>query len=115
MEYPEYHTSLDNFKLVTKKGLTGGYNVAKTAIILLDKKIIPKLKILCEPQLGKRNLYPKISKKRYYYSHLSQQILDFLQYADGKNSLNRISRLINVNINYGKKLFKLLVKNKILE
>ena len=63
VEYPEYHTSLDNFKLVTKKGLTGGYNVAKTAIILLDKKIIPKLKILCEPQLGKRNLYPKISKK----------------------------------------------------
>ena len=115
VEYPEYHTSLDNFRLVTKKGLKGGYDVAKTAIILLDKKIIPKFKILCEPQLGRRNLYPKISKKRYYYSHLSQQILDFLQYADGKNSLNRISRLINVNINYGKKLFKLLVKNKILE
>ena len=115
VEYPEYHTSLDNFRLVTKKGLTGGYNVAKTAIILLDKKIIPKFKILCEPQLGKRNLYPKISKKRYYYSHLSQRILDFLQYADGKNSLNKICELININMNYGKKLFRLLVKNKILE
>ncbi len=115
VEYPEYHTSLDNFRLVTKKGLTGGYDVAKTAIILLDKKIIPKFKILCEPQLGRRNLYPKISKKRYYYSHLSQQILDFLQYADGKNSLNKICELININMNYGKKLFRLLVKNKILE
>ena len=71
MEYPEYHTSLDNFKLVTKKGLTGGYNVAKTAIILLDKKIIPKLKILCEPQLGKRNLYPKISKKILLFTFIT--------------------------------------------
>ena len=44
VEYPEYHTSLDNFKLVTKKGLTGGYNVAKTAIILLDKKLFQNLK-----------------------------------------------------------------------
>ena len=31
-EYKEYHTSLDNFKLVTIKGLTGGYKVAKTSI-----------------------------------------------------------------------------------
>ena len=31
-EYPEYHTSLDDFSLVTKKGIYGGYSVAKEAI-----------------------------------------------------------------------------------
>ena len=31
-EYPEYHTSLDNFNLVTEKGISGGFRVAKTAI-----------------------------------------------------------------------------------
>ena len=39
-EYPEYHTSLDNFDVVTKRGLEGGFLVAKTAINILLKKAI---------------------------------------------------------------------------
>ena len=30
--FPEYHTSLDNFKLVTTEGLRGGFNLVKKAI-----------------------------------------------------------------------------------
>ena len=37
-EYPEYHTSLDDFKLVTTKGVLGGFKVAKEAIKILLKK-----------------------------------------------------------------------------
>ena len=62
-EYPEYHTSLDNFNLVTLKGILGGYKVAKEAIKILQQKIIPRNKIICEPHMGKRGLYPTISKK----------------------------------------------------
>ena len=56
-EYPEYHTSLDDFRLVTKSGIYGGFKVAKNAIKILINKIIPINKILCEPQMGKRGLY----------------------------------------------------------
>ena len=62
-KYPEYHTSLDNFNLVTLIGITGGFKVAKTAIEILLKKIVPKNKILCEPQMGKRGLFPTLSTK----------------------------------------------------
>ena len=68
--YKEYHTSLDNFKLVTKSGLSGGFKIAKTAIqnllnlntLKIEKKrltkgIKPKCKFICEPNLGKRGLY----------------------------------------------------------
>ena len=34
-EYPEYHTSLDNFKLVTLKGIKGGYKISREAIKIL--------------------------------------------------------------------------------
>ena len=60
-KYPEYHTSLDNFDLVSVKGLSGGFKVLKTAINILLNLTVPKVRILCEPQMGKRNLYPHLS------------------------------------------------------
>ena len=36
-EYMEYHTSLDNFNLVTEKGIRGSFKVVQTAIKILLK------------------------------------------------------------------------------
>ena len=41
-EYPEYHTSLDNFKIVTLRGVKGGFDVAKKSIQILLETIYPK-------------------------------------------------------------------------
>ena len=101
-EYPEYHTSLDDFTLVTKKGIKGGYEVSKKAIEILLKTTIPKNKIICEPQMGKRNLYPSISTTKPKKN--TRNLMNFLQYADGKNSLNNISKLIKLNLSKTKKI-----------
>ena len=111
-EYPEYHTSLDDFKVVTLKGLSGGYNVAKNAIKILLDNIYPVSKILCEPQMGKRGLYPTLSVKSKRKK--TKTYMDFLQYSDGSNSLNKISKLINLDIKSTKKIYKILGKNKLL-
>ena len=39
--YPEYHTSLDDFKVVTLKGISGGFKLAKTAINFLLNMVLP--------------------------------------------------------------------------
>ena len=62
-EYPEYHTSLDNFSLVTLKGCEGGFNVARKSIEILLEKIYPKSRYMCEPQMGKRGLYSTLGDK----------------------------------------------------
>ena len=112
-EFPEYHTSLDNFNLVTIKGLKGGYNVAKESINILLKNIYPKSKILCEPQMSKRGLYPTISSKNNVI--LSQKYLDFLQYSDGTNSLLQISKRIKLKIRDVKKINRILLyKNLVI-
>jgi len=113
-EFPEYHTSLDDFTLVTKKGIRGGFTVVKTAINILRKKIIPKNKILCEPQMGKRGLYhQRISQKRINKN--VRNYMDFLQYADGKYDLNDISKKLNLKLNEATKILKILKKNRLIE
>ena len=111
-EFPEYHTSLDNFNLVTLKGIKGGYNVAKKSIIILLNKIIPKNKILCEPQMGKRGLYPTLSTKEK--KSTTNNYMNFLQYADGNNSIERISKKINLGLNLTKKIFLKLKSNNLV-
>ncbi len=111
-EYPEYHTSLDNFDLVTKNGIAGGFKVAKEAIKFLMKKIIPKNKILCEPQMGKRGLYPTLSNK--YKKTNIINFMSFLQYADGKNDLDIIKKKLGINKSEIIKIFKILKKNKLI-
>jgi len=111
--YPEYHTSLDNFDLVTIKGVTGGYKVAKTAIEILLKNIYPKNKLICEPQMGKRGLYPTLSTKNT--NKLTRSYMDFLQYSDGTNSLKKISNLIDVEFKIAKRIYYKLKKYSLIK
>jgi len=111
-EYPEYHTSLDDFNLVTLKGITGGFNVTKTAIKIILKNIYPKYKVLCEPHMGKRDLYPTLSTTNKI--KLTENYMNFLQYADGYNSLKKISNLIKLDLKSVKKINSTLKKNKLI-
>ena len=112
-EYKEYHTSFDNFKVMTLKGVKGGYRVIKQAISILQNQSFPKSTILCEPFLTKRNLYPTLSTKKKLGREI-KKITNFIQYADGKNSLEKISKKIKINIRETKKINSLLVKKKLV-
>ncbi len=113
-EFKEYHTSLDNFKIMTLKGVRGGYNVVKKAILILQNQSFPKTKILCEPFLSKKNLYPTLSTKKKLGPEV-KKITNFIQYSDGNNSLEKISKIINININETRKIYKILLEKKIVQ
>ena len=76
-------------------------------------KHYPKSKILCEPFMSKRGMYPTISKKDNIY--LSKNLLNFLQYSDGKNDLFSISKLIKLSFNETKNCSKILKKYHLIE
>lgn len=95
-EYPEYHTSLDDLSLVSEEGLEGAFEVYKQIITAIEYNAFYKIKCFCEPQLGKRGLYPNISKKGSYYNVKS--MVDFIAYADGRNDLIQISDIIGVPV-----------------
>jgi len=91
-EYPEYHTSLDNLNLVTATGLNGGLVALQQAILAIERNIIPKANVLCEPQLGKRGLYPSIGAKGW--DEKLRTLLNLISYCDGKHDLLEIAEIL---------------------
>jgi aminopeptidase-like protein len=96
-KYPEYHTSLDDLKnVVTPEGLNGGYWAIKKAIEAIERNKKYKVSVMCEPQMGKRKLYPTLSTKKS--GKEIKLMMDFISLCDGKNSLLQIAESLNVPI-----------------
>ena len=96
-QYIEYHTSLDNLEnVVTPKGLNGGYWAIRKAIEAIEKNKKYKVSVLCEPQMGKRGLYPTLSTKGV--NNESELMMNFISLCDGENSLLEIAENLNVPI-----------------
>ena len=96
-QYPEYHTSLDDLKnVVTPKGLDGGYWALKLAIEAIESNKKYKVLYLCEPHMGKRDLYPTLSTKKY--NKQVRLMMDLISFCDGNNSLLEIADKLDVPI-----------------
>ena len=111
--YPEYHTSADNMELISPDGFQGSYDVITQVIMALEYNRRYKIKVLGEPQLGKRGLYPTISQKGKY--DIVKAMVDFIAYADGRNDLIEISNLIRVSIQELIPIIKTLLEANLLE
>ena len=112
-EFPEYHTSMDDLSLVTEKGLEGALDVYKQMIVAIEYNALYRIKCLCEPQLGKRGLYPTVSQKGSYYSIKS--MVDFIAYADGRHDLLEISGIIGVAVKELIPVIEKLLQNGLLD
>jgi len=83
--YPEYHTSLDNLDLINPIGLEGSFKVLQRVIQVLEENYYYEASFPCEPQLGKRGMYPTLSKKGSADEH--RLLMDVLAHADGEMDL----------------------------
>jgi aminopeptidase-like protein len=92
--YPEYHTSLDDLELVTSAGLQGAYEVLRRCIECIEADEVLRVSVRCEPQLGKRGLYPTLSTKET--NNQVREMMNLIAYCDGNRSLLDIAEKINV-------------------
>tara|TARA_Y100001968_G_scaffold333409_1_gene396075 strand:+ start:2010 stop:3305 length:1296 start_codon:yes stop_codon:yes gene_type:complete len=95
-EYPEYHTSLDNLNLVSPEGLQGSFDLYSKIIMYLENNKVYRCNVKCEPQLGKRGLYPTLSTKETY--SITRNMMNLIAYADGNHTLLEIAELIGVSM-----------------
>jgi aminopeptidase-like protein len=93
--YPEYHSSADDLSLVTPTGLAGAFGALKDCLELLEVNRVWRAAVLCEPQLGKRGLYPTTSTRESGAS--MQTMMDLLAYVDGRRDLLDIAEIIKAD------------------
>ena len=94
--YPEYHTSGDDLNFVTPNALNETYEIYKKIILALEYNKKYKINCLCEPQLGKRGLYPTTSTKES--NKIVRNMMNFIAYSDGTNDLIDISNITNIPV-----------------
>lgn len=112
-DYPEYHTSGDDLNLISPEGLQGAFDVITECIQILEYNDHYRIDCLCEPQLGKRGLYPTVSKKGVYDE--VRKLQDFILYADGRNDLIDISNIIHYPAIRLTDMVKTLTENQLLK
>ncbi len=113
LNYKEYHTDKDNLKIVSQKNLEESLEVLKNIIIAFELGLFPKTKIFCEPNMGKRGLYPLISKKNTHNNELELR-MNIISYSDGSKSIFDIANLLKQPLSKVIKEYKNLKNNKII-
>ncbi len=90
--YPEYHTSLDDLTVISPAGLGGAYEVLRKCIVIIENNKRYCMRFPCEPQLGKRGLYPTLS---YLGSAKETAVMKHvIAYADGEHDVLDIANRI---------------------
>lgn len=83
--YPEYHSSLDRLgSVVTAQGLAQSLLAYQRVIEALEAGGRPRTRVLGEPQLGPRGLYPPLGTRDR--SRQVRLMLDVLSHSDGSTS-----------------------------
>lgn len=110
--YPQYHTSLDDLSVVTPSGLAGGAGLVRRLILTIEANQKPLVKVICEPNLGKRGLYPTVSSASN--DKLCYLYRDFLAFCDGKRDLLEKSDILQVDTLDLAKVAEVLSKERLI-
>ena len=111
--YPEYHTSLDNMSLISPNGLAGSFGIMTECLSALEVCYRYRVLFPCEPQLGKRGLYPLLST--IFTADIVRGTMNLLAYADGNYDLVQIADLINMDVSECAVIAERLMEEKLIE
>jgi aminopeptidase-like protein len=94
--YPEYHTSKDDLSFITPSGLSGGFEALRKAVMAVEANARYRATTPCEPNLGKRGLYPTLSTKDT--ARQVRSMMNVLAYADGAHDLLAVAEMLEVPV-----------------
>lgn len=112
-EYPEYHTSADNLDFVKPGALQESLAMYHRCLEILEANRTFRCKVLCEPQLGRRGLYPTLSSRTS--GLVARDLVNLLAYSDGTTDLLGIAERLDRPLWELQPLVKQLIDADLLE
>lgn len=115
-EFPEYHTSKDDLSLISPAGLGGAFALYQHAIQALEQNYYYRTTVCCEPQLGKRGLYPTVSTRGSGKGSRELRLLrNILALADGTMDLFDLAESVGASVQECAPIIKRLLGEGLLE
>ncbi len=111
-EYAEYHTSMDNLKLISEQGLQKSYNFYTELINYFEETPFPEVTVPCEPQLGKRGLYPSGSVQGV--AREVRDLRNLIAYADGSLDPADLFEKAGLNADWGARMVEKLQQHGLI-
>jgi aminopeptidase-like protein len=94
--YPEYHTSLDDLQFVSSHAIAESVDACFSICMMLERNGTYKRTMpFCEPQLGKRGMYPNLGARRK--DEYVNALMWLLNFADGEHDLLAIAERSGVD------------------
>jgi len=112
-EYDEYHTSKDDLKFISNKGLIKSLNLYFKIFIEFENSVFYINKTIGEPKMDVHGLYPKFSTKKT--KEFVKDYMNVIAYCDGTNNLKMLSKYCNIKLLDLKKITETLLKKKIIK
>jgi aminopeptidase-like protein len=112
LEFPEFHTSLDNLSLVSPTALQESFEQYVDCLQALEANERYQVTCLGEPQLGKRGMYPNLATATS--AHQVRALMNLIAYSDGTNDLIALSDRIGVSVPELRRLAMPLLQAKLL-
>lgn len=112
--YKEYHTSADNLGFISAHSLYESYSLFKSIIGKIESQRVPKIRVLCEPQLGKRGLYPNLSRRDAYSIDL-KNLQNVISYLDGAHTVKEVADICGIDRVKVEELIRVLANNNLIE
>lgn len=113
-EFAYYHTSFDNKDFISFQALEQTIHAYSTIVQILELNgVFTNQLMYCEPQLGKRGLYPS-SLTHSSPRDFIDRLLHLMNYADGTRDLLAIAELFDADILSFKEALDAALKNKLV-
>jgi len=112
--FKEYHTSMDDLTFVSQQSIEESFTLFCSIVAFIEKNRVPKVNILCEPQLGRRGLYPNLSKvdKSPTSAASFRNVISFL---DGSKTIQEVAELSKLSITQVQEIISIFIREGIVD